>query len=98
MIFFHERCLLATFLIPIETFYLVLKEDQTNFIKQIRGFVDSELMKTCHEQVNSSSQFFQSQLKNHENIPFITITPIGSWCYQALLLSLGKRLLAVALS
>ena len=44
-----------TFLISIETFYLVLKGDKKKFMKKIRGFVDSELMKTCHEHVNSSS-------------------------------------------
>ena len=43
--------------ISIEKFYLVLKENKHNFVKEIRGFVDSEFVKTCHEHVNRSSKY-----------------------------------------
>jgi hypothetical protein len=41
----------ATFLISIENFYLVLKENKNFFVKKTHGFVDSEFVKTCHENV-----------------------------------------------
>jgi len=36
--------------------YLVLKENKKNFVKKIRVFLDSEFVKTCHEQVTTRHQ------------------------------------------
>ena len=36
-----------------EEFYLVLKENKKNFAKRFHDFVDSELVKTCHEHIRS---------------------------------------------
>ena len=33
-----------------------LKENKTFFVKKIRGFLDSEFVKICHEQVNINNQ------------------------------------------
>jgi len=36
--------------------YLVLKENKKIFVKKIRVFLDSEFVKTCHEQVTTRHQ------------------------------------------
>ena len=35
----------------MEEVYFVLKEKKKNIVKNIRGFVDSKFVKTCHEYV-----------------------------------------------
>ena len=47
------KTVLATFLISIEKLDLSLKEKEKILWKKVRGFVDSEFMKTCHEHVTS---------------------------------------------
>ena len=47
------KTVLATFLISIEKLDLSLKEKEKILWKKVRGFVDSEFMKTCHEHVST---------------------------------------------
>ena len=43
--------LLKLFIFTQRHFAAHLKENKTVFVKKIRGFVDSEFVKICHEQV-----------------------------------------------
>ena len=51
--------------------YLVLKENK-KIVKKIRGFLDSEFLKTCHERVNFMKYPYDKRMKieerSHENV------------------------------
>ena len=40
---------MSAFFISIEKFYLLEKQNKENFMKKIRKFVDSGIVKTCDE-------------------------------------------------
>ena len=59
---------------PIENFYLVQKENKDNFLKKIRRFVDSGIVKTCDELDRSEKQLHKIGV--HPMFGFITAMPI----------------------
>ena len=60
VLFCETKQVLATFFISIEKFYRVLKETKKKVVKKIRGFVDSEFVKTV--KLDASKLFSQSQI------------------------------------
>ena len=56
----RSKMLLKLFILKNRHFPGPLRENKTFFVNKIRGFVDSEFVKTCHEHVNNLHTSWQS--------------------------------------
>ena len=60
----RSKMLLKLFIFTKRHIAAPLKENKTFSCKNNRGFVDSEFVKTCHEQVRRYEQFKTNSRKN----------------------------------